>query len=343
LNVQEEKMGKIQEQGQEQEPTLTPEQVQAGLQDLLKAVDATDLAKSFRGVAVDQGGHVDERGQTQGGYPAEGDAGGLDSMMIGKMQQSLIDAGFDAGSIAAFMRGKQGEEEEPEEEEEEGAMSGKFGKPADTGGGVGTNPRVRPGSARKSGHDDVDPLEKALDAFTQDPAIADAIDVSPFLEGLVQRTAEQIGGLAKSLSAGQARQDQVNHAMATALYGVGQLVKGQQDVISHLRQRLGVVESQPQPAQGVTQLSNARPLHKSLPGEVGQGGAAPEQLTKSEVINTLSYMNLEKGMREIGGQKTSEIIGLYEAGGSLTPQALGTVHQFLSTHPSEAQTARSYR
>ena len=287
------------------EETVTLESIDAALDTLIKATDATDLLKG----GIDQYGHVDERGKTSGGRAGPSDAGGLDKMMIGKMEAALIDQGFSADAIAAFM--SKGDDEEEEEEEE------------------------------KDDDDGDNPFGKSFDAFQGDPAIADAIDVSPFLEALVQRTSEQLDYLGKSQAAAGAEQAEVNRSMAVAMYGVAQLVKSVEQVTNALNQRLALVERQPSTPRGAQSAPQARAMAKSFGGN--SGGDQPAQLHKSHVVNTLSYMNLEKGIKEIGGQATSELIGLYEGGGQLAPQALRSVHQFLATHPNEVQAALTYR
>ncbi len=318
-----------------QEPEVTLDSIDRALGELVKAADATEMVKSLGGIAIDQGGHTDERGSTSGGYPEQGDVGQLDSMMIGKMAQALVDAGFDAGSIAAFMRGKQKGDDEDEEGGDDDMPFGKFGKPADTSGGVGTNGRPKPSGGEGT--------RKSMDAYQQDEQIAKALDVSPFLQAFIQRTAEQFDALNKSLSDRFEHQDEVTKRSAAALFGMGQLVKSIASVTQALDARLKLVERTPMPGKGHTQLTGARPLHKGLPREAGGPPAQGEPLSKAEVLSTLSYMNLEKGMREIGGQSTSEIIGLYEGGNHLSQSAFNAVVGFLSSHPNEAATARRYR
>ena len=53
-------------------------------------------------------------------------------------------------------------------------------------------------------------------------------------------------------------------------------------------------------------------------------------------------MNLEKGMHEINGQRTSELVGLFEGGNVIDEKTVGAVHSFLQTHPNEADAARQY-
>ena len=322
----------------ENESEVSLDSLDAALNKLVKAADDTDLSKGSMGVAIDQGGHVDNRGQTSGGYPSQGDVGGLDSMMVGKMQEALIEQGFTADQITAFM-GKDDEEE----------MEGKMGKPADTSGGVGTNPRTSPSAGGctmakmedEEEEDEDEEAEKSLRAdlaksFADDDRIADAVDVSPFLDGLVDQVVTQIGSLAKSMEEDRSAQNEVNASMAKAMQAMGEIVKS----IAH---RVGAIEKQPNPQKGVTRLSGAQPVRKSF-GQFGsEGQGQGEQLTKSDVVRTLSYMNLEKGITEIQGQPTSELIGLAEAGGQVHPNAVRAVQRFLTTHPGEASTARSYR
>lgn len=343
-------------QGQRQaEPEVTLDGIDASLRDLVKAADATDLTKALGGVAVENGGHTDERGSTSGGYPETGDVGSLDSMMIGKMQQALIGAGFDAGAIAAFMRGKQGDEEETEDpdEDEEGTqeppMAGKFGKPASTEGGVKPNPRVKPSGGKGGGK-----MGKSLDSLRAhqnergERTIADAMDVSPFLADFVTATSAQLDDMRKSIEEGRDTNADVQRKMAAAVYGIGQLVKGIAAHGERLDRRLGLVERAPNQPKGHQQLQGARPLEKGMPREVGGPSGQPEALTKGQVLSVLSYMNLEKGQRDerfrtIGGQPTFEIAAIYEGGGNLPRHALQAVHHFLATHPHEAPVALSYR
>ena len=304
------------------EPEVTLESIDSALDHLIKSAEATDLAKAYGGTSVETTGHHDERGKTSGGLADKGDMGGLESMMIGKMEQTLIEAGYPAEAIAAFMRGD--DEDDDEDDDDKGGDDDKgFGKSG-------------------ASSDDDDPLGKSWESFAADPSIADAIDVSPYLEALVQRTCEQIDGLAKSINHGRARQDEVNKSMAVAVAGMGRLVKGLAEHARRLDERLGLVERVPNAPKGHTRVT---PVAKSFGayGTEGQGPGQGQPLTKSQVLSTLSYMNLEKGVRDIGGRQTSELIGFYEAGNQLAPQALNAVTRFLASNPGEAQAALTYR
>lgn len=310
-----------------EEGMTTLEGIQASLDTLVKAAEATDMVKAYGNVSIDQYGHTDERGETSGGYADSGDIGGTDDMMIGKMQQALIDQGFSADQISAFMRGKQ-EEDEDDEDPHAAALARKGDGKMSRSGNV-----ITPTDAKKS-----------MDAFMEDQDIVEAFDVVPFLEGLVSKAAEQIDSLSKSLAEAQHDQREFNQKMAAAVYGIGQLAKSSTSVLAALDERLGLIEAQPMPQKGYTQMTGARPIQKSF-GHHGFEGqpAGGEQLTKSELINTLSYMNLEKGIRDIGGQPTHEIVSLFEGGGQLSQRAYHAATGFLQTHPHEADIAKSYR
>jgi hypothetical protein len=274
------------------------------------------------------------------------------------VMSALADAGFSAPQIAAFMSGKADDEDEDEEggdeDEDEGdeeEMSGEADggffshtRPSPTGKMSGKPPMPPFGGKAKgygkSGGFSGEPLTKSLDALRSDPDIGDAIDVSAYLEGMTARVAEQLDSLAKGIHGGHSEQRKVNREFAAALWQTGKLVKSQAQVINALGQRLGLVESAPAPARGVQDPRRAQALAKSMPGEAGAGGG---RLGKSEILNTLSYMLLEKGVKEINGQSTREVIGLFEGGNVIAPETVGAVESFLRQHPGENQKARSFR
>jgi len=332
--------------------------LEASLNDLVKAADATDLVKGkgadWGSVNRDYSGHNDERGKVGGGAAGSGDIGGLDDMMIGKMGETamaaLASAGFSAPQIAAFMSGKAEDEDEDTDDEDEGDdedMSGQadgsfvsHNRPEPTGKMAPPMPPFR-GKAKKSGAGEGEPLNKSLDMLRQDPDIGDAIDVSAYLEAMTARVAEQIDGLAKGVHGARSEQAQVNRAMAAALWQTGKLVKSQQAIIQALGERLGIVEATPVPPKGVQDPRRAAALAKGFAGEAG--GPGSRQMKKSEILGALSYMTLEKGIREINGQKTSEVISLFEGGNVIAPETIQAVESFLRQNPSDAAKALSYR
>jgi hypothetical protein len=312
-----------QPQGTE-EQTVDAEALDKSLQDLLKAADTTDLSKAYGGTSVETTGHVDERGKTPGGMAGSGDIGGIDDMMIGK----LSDAGVPSEVIAAFsafMKKEKDDEDEGEDDDKDDKKPPFLAEKSDAAPAEGET------------------LKKTMDALRDDPAIADTVDVSPFLESLTARMSDQMDNLRKSQMDFAADQAAVNRAMARAMHQIGTLIKGQSGVTQELGKRLGIVERTPMPTKGAKSLEEAKALAKSMPGEAGN----PEtDLTKSEVCRVLTYMNLEKGIRTINGQSTGELAGLLEGGGDQSttqPFVVEAVQEFLRENPKEAQRARTYR
>ncbi len=300
---------------EQNEPTVDVAGLEASLSELVKAADATDLVKAYGGVSVETSGRYDEDGKGGGGMAGSGAVGGVDRMMIGKMSDIVADAlggaGFSADQITAFMTGKQEDEEEEEEDEEEGY------------------------DKSWTADEDDSHFEKSMDDFRRDPDIGDAIDVSAYLESITARVARQIDGLNKSMRQGNAQQQNVNRAFAAAMHQMGGLVKSQSRVVGELGRRLGIVERTPN--QPKAALTGAQAMAKSL-----GPASASQSLSKSEVLSTLSYMNMQKLQKSIAGRSTMEAIGLLEGGNVLHPETLKEVERFLRTHPNEAEAAKRF-
>lgn len=318
------------------EQVVSTDALQASLDDLLKAASVpkeevlrkgSGSDSEMDGTAISTSGHYDERGAVGGGMAGKSDIGPQSSasweskMMIAKMMEAgVIAPGPNfaalAGSdyLAQFAGKMNGEEEEEEaEEKDEKEAEGK--------------------STRKS----------HANEFAEDPAIAEAIDASDFMEAITTRTTDSLDALGKSLAASEKKQSHINMATAKAVYEMGSLIKSQQHVIEELGNRLGIVEREPAPAKGATTLTGAKALSKSISNEAGSGESGPyDSLNKSQVARTLSYMNLVKGMTEIGGDRTANLVGLAEAGGIISESTLGEVKRFLTTHPNEAERALNY-
>jgi len=312
----------------QQDDTVTLEGIDMALADLVKAAEATDLVKGGGDAnRVEHSGHNDERGKVGGGRADYSDAGGLDNMMVGKMASAGIPADMIA-EFGDFLAGKQKGDEEEDEDEDEGDedeenMEGMRGK--------------RYG--KSSAFDEYgEPLQKSMDTFREDSDIANALDVSPYLEAMTMRTAEQIDDMRKSLHEQSSSQYEVNRRQAAALFQIGTLVKSQSAVIEALGERLGLIERTPNAPKGATSTVGARALQKSMPGEAGRG----EGLRKSELLSVLSYMNLEKGVKSIGHQRTVEAIGLLEGGGTVSEDVIRAAHDFIASNPTLEQEARSY-
>ena len=310
---------------------VTAEGLTKSLDDLIAVADATDALAKGDANGVEHSGHNDERGKVGGGRTSS--TGGLDRMMIAKMAESGIDASTIA-NFEAFMVGKQTDDDE-DDEEMDAEMKAKM--KARMRGRMGADPA---GTGYDKSAYDVDDLSKSsLEGYREDNDIADAIDVSPYLEAMTARTADQIDAVRSTLSKGLGDQAAVNQAMALATYEMGTLIKSQTKVIAALGQRLGLVETQPAPARGATSLQGAQAMQKSLAGEAGGG---ENQLSKSDLCRVLNYMKLEKGENTIAGQNTTEAVCMLEAGGSISQDVMDAAHRFVSQNPNEAQLAKSF-
>lgn len=316
--------------------TVDTSELSASLNELIKAANATKLVKG-EGVSIDNSGTMSDGKSSGGGQGSMSDAGGLDDLMIAKMSA----AGVDAATLSAFRAFMSHEEPDGDEggesdDDEDDEMEGKMGMAPQAPFTRAPRPSPKGGTQKSKSERG---LSKAMDQFRSDGDIEEALDVSPFLEAITARTAEMIDGMRKSHRTAAVDQGKVNAKMAAAMYQIGSLLKSQVQVIDTLRSRLGIVERAPVAApRGATTQPKA--LAKSMPGEVG---GQSKQLSKSEVVSTLSYMNLEKGMREINGVRTSELVGRLEGGNVLDQGTLDAVAQFLRTNPAEASSAKAYQ
>lgn len=332
-----------------QQATTNLDTMQASLDELLRAADAHGtMRKAMGGVDIDTYEHTDERGKVTGKLPEASDAGkGVDlseEAIVGKMSEVGMNAAQVAHLVGYMKEGGFFNHERPSPT---GKMKGK------AGGAPPPMPPFKGDADEDFDGDDAEPDDDADDEpappvgkkmrksfaedFASDPDIAETVDVSPFLEAVTSRTVEALDGLSKSMRKSETRQSGVNAAMAGALYQVGTLLKSQSRVIDALSQRLGLVEQTPLPGKGATTLTGAQALHKSLGGGGGGGGS----LKKSEILSTLSYMRMEKGMKEINGRAIGDVIYAFEGGGVINPEDAATVERFLVTHPNEAAKAKS--
>lgn len=344
------------------EQTTTLDALDASLGDLLKAasqITGESLNKGD-GVNIDNSGTIGSDGKQGGGQGSMSDAGKVEDLMIGK----LTAAGFNAAqvnSIVGMMKDASGgsffSHTRPSPTGGKGdGMSGKAGKkpPMPPFAGAADGDFGDPDEEEEEDEDEEPQaggpamrgkrVGKSLsfdEQFRQDPDIGEVVDVAPFMEALTARTTEALDTLNGRIRKSAKRGDTQFAMLAKSLVAMGTLVKSQQAVISEMGRRLGVVEKQPLPQKGVTQVgpSGAQPMQKSMPGEAGAGGS---KLRKSEVASVLTYMNLEKGIREIGGRKTSEVVGLVESSSEVPEAALVEAQNFLRRNPGEAALAKSY-
>lgn len=339
----------------ENEQTTTLDALDASLNDLLKAasrVTGEPLIKGD-GVQIDNSGTFGSDGKQGGGQGSVSDAGKVEDLMIGK----LTAAGFNAAqaaSIVGMMKDVGGgsffSHQRPSPS---GGMSGKAKPPMPPFAGAADDEFGDEDEGDEDeGDEDEEPpvgmrgkrrMGKSLsfdEQFRADPDIGEVVDVSPFLETLTARTTEALDSISKSLRKSVRRSDEQFVTMAKSMVALGGVVKSQQAVIAELGKRLGVVERQPAAPKGVTSLSGAQPMQKSMPGEAGQGGTS---LRKSEVASVLTYMHLEKGMKEIGGRKiATDLVPLVESSAEVPASIVGEVQNFLRRNPGEASLAKSY-
>lgn len=281
------------------EETVETDALERTLKSLLDTAENTDpLAKG----GVENSGTYGSGGH-QGGGQGDGSCP-IDNMMIAKMIQSGVDVQT-AAKFAAFMSG---EEEEDDDDDDNNMDKGNFSEQEPMGK-----------SFREALEDHLEPSE------------SDMVNVTPYLDGLTSALGEQLDGLHKSVQSGQSQQGRVNKSMAAAVHQMGSLLKSQATLINALGQRLGLVERTPASApKGVT--GTAAPLNKSMPREVGAGNI---QLTKSNTLSTLTYMNLNKGMSQINGVSTSDLITGLEAGDVFDERTHGAVQDFLKSCTTE--------
>lgn len=341
-----------------EQQTTSLDALDASLQDLLKAAETItgEPLRKGDGVQIDNSGTHGSDGKQGGGQGSMSDAGKLDDIMIGKLTQAGYNAsqinqilGFakDVGGGSFFqherpsptMSGKRGgkppmppfkgkadEDLDDDDDDDEIEDEGEQQMP----------PGMRGKRTRKS----------FAQQYADDPDISDTVDVSAFLESFVARTTDSLDSIdrqfrkAMKKSHGQTESQFV--AMAKAFVGLTDFVKAQHGIINELGVRLGVVEKQPaaQP-RGVTSLHQhqTRTIEKSMPHEAGNGS---NSLKKSEYAAILTFMNLEKGIKQIAGRSIAmELVPMVESN-ELPQDVQLEIHNFLRRNPGEAQLAKSY-
>lgn len=345
------------------EQTTTLAALDASLQSLVKAaarVTGEPLEKGDS-VQIDNSGTYGSEGPQGGGQGTMADAGSLEELMVGKMQELGLNAG-QISNLIGFMKD---------------AESGSFlqhDRPSPTGKSSGKKPPMPPFKGKADGEYDEDEDEeeddedgeeeeatgpamrgkrKAFgksDSFKEnllaEDAINELVDVSPYIEAFTSRTADAIDSLAKSQRSIDKkaqivakRNDEHFALLAKSLVSLGGVVRTQQNVISELGKRLGLVEAQPAPAKGVQTLSGAKALQKSMPNEVGGGGS---RLNKSEMLSVMSYMNLRKGLKDIAGRSVAlDLVPNAERG--VVPEVVQQeVYQWMRRNPAEVEDAKAF-
>lgn len=276
---------------------------ESALEETLKSLIDVAEGGNFAKGGVSNSGTYGSGGKQGGGQGSESDAGVIDNMMIAKM----IQAGVDVQTAAAFKAFMTMEIEEDDDDDEE------------------TEKSFRESTLSKS-------FRETLLSELPDES-ADMVDITPFLNGITNAVGESLEALDNSILKSTARQDTVNNGLLRAVHQMGGLLKSQSKVIDALAGRLGLMEkapvAKPKGAGSVRQV-----IEKSMPGEVGKQDM---QLNKSQVLNALTYMNLNKGMNTIGQRKVSDIVVGLEGGNVYDQEIDSSVRSFLSTLPADEQ------
>lgn len=171
-----------------------------------------------------------------------------------------------------------------------------------------------------------EPMVKSYqEQFAEEPMMAEGYDVSPFLERQSQLLAASLDQIqermAKSLEGQNENSRAFNIGLAKSLRGMAQLSKSQTSLIKALAERLEVVENQPLPRRG---HSNVRTLSKSMAGEVGAGN---ESLTRVQVLDTLEAMAMKMDYAPCGVKLTDAVAGV-EGGGDILKSLMNDVVKF---------------
>ncbi len=338
---------------------VTVDSLGDALDALAQSAAATDLLKGGAGGTVDANG-IQSSGRVDGedAKTAAVTGGGrapapkpLDNMMIGK----LLEAGWDAGQITTLAGAMSGKATAEPEEDEDESMEGYVGKMTahaqshyDKNGSMkgymgypGAHDVTPKGMGKAGDAGGGEPMAKSIETYRADPELGPLMDGTDFFTAYVANTATQIDAVNVTLVKGFGDQAGVNRVLAGAVHQTGMLMKSQARVIEELGNRLGLVESTPQAPRGAVSTSAAAALAKAMPGEAGVGAGEP--LKKSEIVASLTYMNLVKGMREIGGQRTAELVGMLEGGNQASEETLKAVNDFHVANPSESEAARTYQ
>lgn len=295
--------------------TLTDEGLDAALKDLAKSIDTKATADKLTKGGQVYSGVSDERGKVSGG--SNPDAGKLDSLMIGKAIGQLVNDGvlMPGPNMAAFAANGYGEDEGSEDEEEDkkemkgafSAIQGELKGLADAGFFDKSEPNG-------------DMCKGFLEDVASDDDVRQAIDASPFMERLVESTANSIGVLEKSFH----QSEQLSKATARVVNEMAKSFKA-------LNERLHIVESTPLPAKGESSLTGAQAMVKSLSGE--PEGKGKPQLQKSHLLSIMTHMNLVKGIKQIGGRKSVETIGKLDSTNQISPEAMADVRDYVESLP----------
>jgi len=167
--------------------------------------------------------------------------------------------------------------------------------------------------------------------FDEDEDIVQALDVSAFLKAQHEALTKSMDVLSEHVEGRDKRQHEFNIVLANAVAQTGKLVKSMAD-------KLGVALEQPAREPKSQGVQGAQPLNKSFHGDpAGSGGPAGggqlEDMTKSEVLDTLQSMlekSVDAGEGPVAkcGEDFSIAIAKYDGTMDMSPQLLEEMQAF---------------
>ncbi len=156
------------------------------------------------------------------------------------------------------------------------------------------------------GEGDADFEKSSRESLLEDPGIADAIEISEFLESFVTKSGHLMDSQREILNKSIQEQRQVNFALAKALQAQGKVLAEQTTLVKSMAKSLGAYEDAPVAPKGKTRVSKVgRPFGDAGGGAgeaivKGQGGGGEVDLTPAGLMNDLEAMIMksEDGIME---------------------------------------------
>lgn len=177
-------------------------------------------------------------------------------------------------------------------------------------------------------------LAKSATEHLDGPTSQAAFDVAPFLEEQHAALTKSLGTLADAIEGSAQREHEFNMVLARAVADVGSLVKsmaeGMTSDFEAIRQKLGIIESQPVRAPKSVGIQGAQPMDKSF-GELGEEGSGPfDGMTKAQVADTLDEM-AKSGVNAVGGTSIMNVMARLESVGSVTRPEMDAINEYKKT------------
>lgn len=181
-------------------------------------------------------------------------------------------------------------------------------------------------------HVSADPLVKSVSArmVEEDPDAAGLVDASQFLKSLVDSTNEAIEDVAGRVERESSvtrnflqSQGRLMKAMASTIADQQELLKGQQDVITEMRRRLGILEEEPtvRKSHGTPDPRDVSRRDTSSRGTSGRDDS-DTTLTKSEVQEGLRQLMVkaDEANDSAAIDQLTHATALFESTGKVHPR-----------------------